>query len=104
MNSQLEKSEESKFQDSASSCIDNVNYSDDRYDQHDQPRRSTRQNFTYQSFQEESKCIICATVKKDAHGKVVPVQTMTFRGTDDSMHLHEKQLKEFAQIHVENCT
>ena len=41
---------------------------------------------------------------KDAHGKVVPVQTMTFRESDDSLHLAEKRLKEFAQIHVENCT
>ena len=91
--------------DSASSCTHNISYNDDdQYDQHNQPRRSTRQNFTYQSFQEESKCIICAAVKKDAHGKVVPVQTMTFRETDDSLHLAEKQLKEFAQIHVENCT
>ena len=43
-------------------------------------------------------------MKKDAHGKVDPVQTMTFRETDDSLHLDEKQLKEFAQIHVENGT
>ena len=27
--------------------------------------RSTRQQFTYQSFQEESKCIICPEIKKD---------------------------------------
>ena len=69
-----------------------------------QLRRSTRQQFTYQSFQEESKCIICTEVKKDNHGKVIPVQTMTFRSKDDKEHLAEKQLKEFAQIHVENCT
>ena len=43
-------------------------------------------------------------MKKDDHGKVVPVQTMTFRETDDSLHLAEKQLKAFPQIHVENCT
>ena len=43
-------------------------------------------------------------MKNDAHGQVLPVQTMTFRKTDDSLHLAEKQLKEFAQIHVENCT
>ena len=104
MNSQLEKSEESKVQDSASWCTHTVNNSDDKYDQHNQTRRGTRQKFTYQSFREESKWIICAAVKKDAHGKVDPVQTMTFRETDDSLHLDEKQLKEFAQIHVENGT
>ena len=43
-------------------------------------------------------------MKKDAHEKVVPVHTMTFRETIKSLHLTEKQLKEFAQIHVENCT
>ena len=43
-------------------------------------------------------------MKKDAQGKLVPVQTMTFRETDDSFHLAEKELKEFAQSHVENCT
>ena len=41
---------------------------------------------------------------KDAHGKVVPDQTMTFQESDDSLYLAEKRLKEFAQIHVENCT
>ena len=29
---------------------------------------------------------------------------MTFREIDDSLHLAEKQLKEFGQTHVENCT
>ena len=29
---------------------------------------------------------------------------MTFRSKGDKEHLAEKQLKEFAQIHVENCT
>ena len=29
---------------------------------------------------------------------------MTFQETDDSLHFTEKQPKEFAQIHVENCT
>ena len=43
-------------------------------------------------------------MKSDGHGQVVPVQTMTFRKTNDSLHLAEKQLKEFAQIHAENCT
>ena len=75
----------------------NVNCSDDKYDQHNQPHRSTQQKFFYQSFQEESKCIISAAVKKDAHRKVVPVQTM-------NLHFAEKQRKEFTQIHVENCT
>ena len=37
-----------KVQDSASSCIHNVNYNHDTYDQHNQPRRSTRQKFSYQ--------------------------------------------------------
>ena len=104
MNSQLVKSEESKVEDSASSYKHNVNYNNDKYDQHNQPHRRTQQKFTYQSFQEESKCVVCATVKKDAHGNLVSAQTMTFRETDDSLHLTEKQLKEFAQIHVENCT
>ena len=40
------KSEEPRVQDSASSCTDNVNYNDDKYDQHDQPRKSTRQTFS----------------------------------------------------------
>ena len=43
-------------------------------------------------------------MKNDAHGQVVPVQTMIFRKTNDSLHLAKKQIKEFAQIHVENCT
>ena len=43
-------------------------------------------------------------MKNDAHGKVVPVQSMTFPETDDYLYLGEKQIKEFAQIHVENCT
>ena len=67
-----------------------------------QLRKSTRQKFTYQSFQEESKCIIWTEVKKDNHGKVITMQTMTFRSKDDKEHLAEKQLKEFAQIHVGN--
>ena len=29
---------------------------------------------------------------------------MTFQETDDSLHFTEKQPREFAQIHVENCT
>ena len=29
---------------------------------------------------------------------------MKFRSKDDKEHLAEKQLKQFAQIHVENCT
>ena len=37
--------------------------------------------------------MICTAVKKDAQGKVVPVQTMTFQENDDSLHLAEKQLK-----------
>ena len=53
--------------------------------------------------QEESKSVICAALKKDYHGKVVPVQTMTFWKIDDSLHLAEEQLKEFAQIHIEIC-
>ena len=69
-----------------------------------QHRRSSRQQLTYLSFQEESKCIICPEVKKDNYGKVIPVQTMTFRSKDDKEHLAEKQLKEFAEIHVKNCT
>ena len=69
-----------------------------------QLRRSTRQQFTYQSFQEESKCIICPEIKKGNHGKVAPVQTMTFVSKDEKEHLAEKQLKEFAHIHVESCT
>ena len=47
MNSQPEKSEKSKVPDSASPCTHNVNYNDDKYDQHNQPRRSALQNFTY---------------------------------------------------------
>ena len=47
MNSQPEKSEKSKVQDSASPCTHTVNYNDDKYDQHNQPRRSALQNFTY---------------------------------------------------------
>ena len=66
--------------------------------------RSTRQQFTYQYFQEESKCIICTEVKKDNHGKVIPVKTMTFRSKYDKEHLAEEQLKELAKIHVANCT
>ena len=66
--------------------------------------RSTRQQFTYQSFQEESKCIICPEIKKDNHGEAIPVQTMTFVSKDEKEHLAEKQLKEFAQINVESCT
>ena len=93
-----------KIQDSGLSCTHNVNYNNDKYDQHNQPCRSTRQKFTYQSFQEESTCIMYVAVKKDAHGKVVPVQTMTFQETNNTLHLAEKQLKEFAQIDVENCT
>ena len=58
------KSEEPRVQDSASSCTDNGNYNDDKYDQHEQPRKSTRQKFSYQSFQEESKRIICVTKKE----------------------------------------
>ena len=42
------------------------------------------------------------SLAKDAHTRVVFVQTMTFRETDNSLHLAEKQLKEFAQIHVKN--
>ena len=42
-------------------------------------------------------------MKNNAHGKIVPFQTITFRETDDSLLLAEEQLKEFAQIHVENC-
>ena len=42
-------------------------------------------------------------MKEDAQEKVAPVQTMTFQETNDSLHLAEKQIKEFAQIHVENC-
>ena len=34
MNSQLEKLEESKVQDSASSCTHSVNYNGDKRDQH----------------------------------------------------------------------
>ena len=94
MNTQLEKSGESKVQDSASSCTNNVNYNDKYdYDQHNQPFRSTRHKFTYQSFQEESKCVICDAVNDNAHRNVVPVQTTTFRETDDSLHFAEKQLK-----------
>ena len=40
----------------------------------------------------------------EAYRKVIPVQIMTFRETDDSLHLAVKQPKKFAQIHVENCT
>ena len=69
-----------------------------------QLRRSTRQQFTYQSFQEESKCIIYPEIKKGNHRKVIPVQTMTSVSKDEKEHLAEKQLKEFAQIHVESCT
>ena len=58
----------------------------------------------YQTFQEESKCIISTEVEKVNHGKVIPVQTVTFRSKDDKEHLAEKQLKEFVQIHVEICT
>ena len=43
--------------------------------------------------QEESKSVICAALKKDYHGKVVPVQMMTFWEIDDSLHLAEEQLK-----------
>ena len=43
-------------------------------------------------------------MKKDVHGKVVPVQIMTFRETDDSLHVAGKQPNKFAQIHVENST
>ena len=77
-NLQLEKSEKSIIQGSASSCTRNVNYNDDNYDQHNQPRRSIQEKFNYQSFQEELKCAICAAVKKEAHRKVVLIQTMTF--------------------------
>ena len=58
-----------------------------------QLHRSTRQQFTYHSFQEESKCIICTEVKEDNHGKVILVQTMTFRSKDDKEHLAEKAIK-----------
>ena len=104
MNSQLEKLEESKVQDSASSFTHNINYNDAKDHQHNQPSRSTRQKFTYQSFQEESKCVICTAVKKDAHEKLVPVQMMTFREIHDFLHLAEKQLEEFAQIDGESCS
>ena len=35
---------------------------------------------------------------------MIPVQTMTFVLKDEKEHLAEKQLKEFAQIHVASCT
>ena len=65
---------------------------------------STSQQFRYQSFQEESKCIICTEVKKDNHGKVIPMQTTTFPSKYCKEHLVEKELKEFTKIHVENYT
>ena len=42
MNPQLEKLEESKAQDSTSSGTCSINNNDDKYDQHNQPRRSTK--------------------------------------------------------------
>ena len=41
---------------------------------------------------------------KRYRGEVISVQTMKFRSKDDKEHLAEKQLKQFAQIHVESCT
>ena len=78
-----------------------TDYNDDKEAKQDEFRRSTRQKFNYQSSQEESKCIICVTEKKDKHGKIIPVLTMTFRETQDSEHLAENQLKDFAKIHVD---
>ena len=81
-----------------------TDYNDDKEAKQDEFRRSARQKFNYQSSQEESKCIICVTGKKDKHGNIIPVLTMTFRETQDSEHLAEKQLKDFSKIHVDNCT
>ena len=55
--------------------------------------RSTRQISNYQSSQEEANCIICYEEKSDAHGKKIPVLTMTFREDEDPEHKVEKQLK-----------
>ena len=69
--------------DDTNSDIQSVQSANYYHENQVQLRRSTRQQFTYQSFQEESKCIICTEVTKDNHRKVIPVQTMTFCSKDD---------------------
>ena len=67
-----------KAQHSGSLCTQKVSFSDSKDDQHNRPPRSTEQKLTHPSFQEVAKCVICTAVKRDAHGKAVPVQAMTF--------------------------
>ena len=50
------------------------------------------------------KSLTINLLRKDRHGKIIHVLTMTFCETQDSEHLAEKQLKDFAKIHVDNCT
>ena len=73
----------------------------------EEPRRSSRVKFSYQSNQEDLQCIICVGIKKDNKGEVIPVKSMTFSKEDithDKEHLVEKILKEFAEIHVKKET
>ena len=72
----------------------------------DSLRRSTRSKFSYQSNQEDLKCIICVEIKKERNGDVIPVKSMTYRQENanetcnEAEHFCEKTLKEFASIHV----
>ena len=64
------------------------------------PRKSARKENIYHSSPKDIKCIICAEVKKDKTGKVIPIKTITFRNIGETVHAAEKRLVEFANIHV----
>ena len=63
-------------------------------------RRSSRLSVaSYETTRDDTRCIICATDKMDSHGKPIPAHTMEMRMEGDELHLAEKQLIEFAEIH-----
>ena len=66
--------------------------------------KSSRYDQVYHLSKENFTCIICAQKKKDKHGKEIHISTMTFRKADEEEHKAEKQLIEFAEIHLAKYT
>ena len=70
-------------------------------------RYSSRKRCSYDTkrdVEEEKKCIICKTTKKDGKGRNIPVTLITLRDAKDNDHVAEKTLLEFAKIHVKHNT
>ena len=68
------------------------------------PRRSSRHDQVYHSSLDDVQCIICNNSKKDSHGKIVPVRTMSLKYSNKKVHMAEKQLKDFATLHKHKNT